>query len=305
MKVTPDRVCEFIAARQFGIITRAQAIESGLTDRAVGRRLASGRWIPIHTSVYFVGRSANTWERNAMAALLASGPGAALSHLTAAALHGYRKERPLRIDVTTSRRLRTRGVLIHRSPLGPRDIGRIGPMTVTSPARTLVDLAGILDEQRLEECVEEVLHRGDTTSEELEQQLVGMGSRGRRGAGILRRLLEVRNPGWAPTESQLETLLVRVLRGAGLPLPDRQVDVFDDRGFVTRLDFAYPEALLAIPADSYQWHGRRQVWEQDIDQRNRLLALRWRVRPTTWGELNHRPHQFTSDVEHLLNDLWH
>jgi hypothetical protein len=76
--------------------------------------------------------------------------------------------------------------------------------------------------------------------------------------------------------------------------------VSDEKGFITRLDFAYPEALLAIPADSFRWHSRRKSWETDIEQRNRLVAAGWRVRPTTWGELKFRPDQFTSDIARLL-----
>jgi hypothetical protein len=138
----------------------------------------------------------------------------------------------------------------------------------------------------------------------LHARLKEVGGKGRKGAGVLHQLLHLRDPGSAPTESEIETLLFRVVRKARLPLPERQHCVWDDGEFVTRIDFAYPEARLAIPVDSYKWHSRRRVWEKDIDQRNRLQTLDWRVRPTTFGELKYRPDRFTADVARFLQGCW-
>jgi hypothetical protein len=305
MADNPDRICEFIASRQYGVITRQQALDAGLTERTLDRRLANNRWSRAHTCVYLIGGSADTWERRATAAMFACRNSGALSHLTAAAIHGYYDCQPLNIDITTSRRITGDGLRIHRSPLGMDDTARIGCLVVTSAARTIVDLASVLDEGRLEACIEQAFHQRDLLPMDLKRKLDEMGRAGRKGAGKLNRLLEMRDPATIPAESILETTLARVLRRAGLPEPERQLEVFDDNGFITRLDFAYPAARLAIPVDSFKWHARRGTWEKDVSQRNRLVSARWRVRPTTWGELNYRQERFTRDIARLLNEDWH
>jgi hypothetical protein len=113
--------------------------------------------------------------------------------------------------------------------------------------------------------------------------------------------LRCRDPSASPNQTTFETLLFRTLRNAALPLPTRQFCVWDKWGAVTRLDFAYPDVLLGIPADSFKWHGRRRQWDRDIEQRNRLLALGWRLRPTTWTELKRKPKRFSSDIRRLLS----
>jgi hypothetical protein len=235
-----------------------------------------------------------------MAAQLWAGPGAALSHLTAAAIWRLRDTRPAVIDVVTNRNVRAAGVRVHRATVAHNDVARSGAFTVTSADRTLIDLASVLNEARLESCLEEALHQRLLDPADLRIRLSSCGSRGRRGAGTLRQLLDMRGPDCAPTESDLETLLLRVLRKARLPAPQRQYEVWNGHEFVARLDFAYPDAHLAIQADSYRWHSRRRAWEKDIHQRNKLQVLGWRLRPTTYGELKYRPELFAKDVAYLL-----
>ena len=93
--------------------------------------------------------------------------------------------------------------------------------------------------------------------------------------GILRALLDQRDPARRATESEMETTLLQVLRDNGLPEPTPQCDVFSDRFFVGRVDFAYPEHRVAIEYDSYEHHVGKRALVRDSARRNALLAAGW------------------------------
>jgi hypothetical protein len=272
-----------------------------MTARAIDLRVASGRWLSLHHCTYAMAGAPQVWEQLATAAHLWAGPGAALSRLTAAAILGLRSDHPLVVDVTTTRKIKTNGVRVHRTQLARSDEMKVAGFPVTTPSRTLIDLASVLDEGRLESCLEQALYLRLFRLSEMQSRIVEVGCRGRKGAGVLQELLELRDSVDAPTESDMETLLIRVLRKARMPIPRRQYEVWDGSQLVTGLDFAFPDELLGIPADSYRWHGTRTQWEKDIEQRNRALALGWRLRPTTWAELTRRPERFVGDLGRLLN----
>jgi hypothetical protein len=298
----PELTCLDRAAGQFGAFGRQQALQSEMTAREIAVRLRTGQWQAPQRGVYIVSGTPTSWEQRAMVAQLRGGPDAVLSHLTAAHLLGLYHLRPLQIDISRASALHAPGIKVHRCAVDDCDQLRVGPFRVTTPGRTLIDLSSILDGNRLEDCLEEALFQKMVDLPTLAWRFEELGSRGRRGAGALRKLLDLRDQRWAPTETQLETLLHRVLRQANLPLPDRQICIYEEEEFVTRADFAYPAELIAVPADSYEWHRRRRQWETDLRQRNRLMRMGWRIRPTTWTELKRRPYEFTHDISLLLND---
>jgi hypothetical protein len=198
--------------------------------------------------------------------------------------------------VTTQRKISTAGVRVHRCELTSIDVMRVGSLPVTTPVRTLLDLAAVLDEDRLEDCLEEALTGGSCGFLSYMRRFDALGTRGRKGAGTLHRLLEMRGAAWAPNESELKACS-SVSCGEPTPSSPRgQYEVWDGPNFIARLDFAYPNERVAIFADSYKWHGQRRTWEKDIHQRNKLQALAWRIRPTTWTELRSRPEEFVADV---------
>ena len=110
-----------------------------------------------------------------------------------------------------------------------------------------------------------------------------LGGRGRYGAGVLRALVEERDPATAPTQSVLEDALMRVLRRGALPEPVRQYEL----GGV-RLDFAYPHLRLGIEADSRIWHGAPVDVQRNSDKANALVARGWRVLHFTWADIRRR-----------------
>ena len=142
----------------------------------------------------------------------------------------------------------------------------------------------MVDIGQLEPAVEDAVVRGLAPYRSLRRTIDELGGRGRRGTAGLRELVEARDPATAPTESVLVDRLVAVLRRGGLPEPVRQHRV----GGV-RVDLAYPEAALAIEADSRVWHAGRGDVQRNSAKRKLLVGLGWRVLHFTWFDVTSRP----------------
>lgn len=151
----------------------------------------------------------------------------------------------------------------------------------------------------VESAIEDALLRRLVTLELLRRTLDRLGGPGRRGAGVLRVLVDERDPATAPTQSVLEDALRRVLRAAGLPEPVRQYEVAGGR-----LDFAYPQLRLGIEADSRIWHGGRSDVQRNTDKANRLVAHGWRVLHFTWSDVRRHPAYVVDCVTAQLALAW-
>jgi hypothetical protein len=238
----PSRAVWALARNQHGLVTRPQLLERGVGSRAIESRLTRGRLHRIHRGVYAVGRPELTPKGWWMAAVLACGPAAVLSHRSAAELWGIRRSRnastgeaQLRptsvIDVsipgTTTRR--RRGIRTHRCRgLPQRDQTRRDRIPVTTPARTLIDLATQLDAIALEAAVNEADGLGRIDPETLRAALDQRS--GLNGVPALRKLLDRRT--FALTDSELERRFLRLVGSAGLPKPLTQQHL---NGFSRRL----------------------------------------------------------------------
>ncbi|HLW16870.1 MAG TPA: DUF559 domain-containing protein [Actinomycetota bacterium] len=115
----------------------------------------------------------------------------------------------------------------------------------------------------------------------------------------LRALLDARDPNARPAESVLETKVARILRKAKLPRLVAQYDIGVAGRVFARVDFAFPAAKVAVEADGYRWHSGRSQWQQDLERRNALTNLGWRVIHVTWEDLK-RPQAIVDQVEQAL-----
>ncbi|MGH2652620.1 MAG: hypothetical protein ACRDHK_15575, partial [Actinomycetota bacterium] len=203
---------------------------------------------------------------------------------------------PVEVTMTSSRGLRTSRVVVHRAEtLAPSDRRTVEGIPVTSPERTLVDMARVLDERTLELAIEDALRRGLTTPERARERLDALGGRGRSGAAMLRRLLDLRHP--RPAESGLEVDVERFLRERGLGhFFVRQYDVWDGERR-RRLDWAAPEHRVALEADGWRYHSGRQAWSADRARNDRLEALGWLFVSMT-GQSD--PDMLESRIRHAL-----
>lgn len=201
------------------------------------------------------------------------------SHRSAAALWQLDGCKPGNLDViTTARRDRPFATVdVHQvSEIPPCDVTHTDSIPVTTPSRTLLDLAALVDDERLELALEDALRRGITSIPRLNWQLQRMGRPGRSGTARLRRVMQQRGLKERSTESALETRFARWLRSTSLPPPVRQLPIRAGQKSV-RIDFAYPIELVAIELDSYRYHSGRAQWHRDRSKAKFLRSLGWTV----------------------------
>jgi predicted transcriptional regulator of viral defense system len=266
-----------IAERQHGVVSLRQLRALGLSASAVRTRVAAGSLHRMHSGVYAVGHRRVTRRGRYMAAVLACGRGAALSHRSAADLRGVRRSSRPRIDVTAPTRTgRGRvGLDVHAGrTLQPQDVAIVDGIPCTSVARTLLDLAEVVDGQALAGAVNqaEILRVLDVRQVE---EVLGR-ARGRRGATALRQALAAHDPSAERTRSELERRFLAICRAAGLPRPIVNAPIALD-GEQVEVDFAWPRHRLVVETDGWQTHGTRRAFERDRDRDRRLLRARWRV----------------------------
>jgi Protein of unknown function (DUF559) len=275
-----DVAIAVLADRQHGVVSLSQLRTFGLTSDAVRKRKATGRLHPVHRTVYAVGRRRLTGRGIWMAAVLACGDHAVLSHRSAAALWDLRADNRARTDVTLpGKSARSRpGIGVHRStPLRDADVTTHDGIPCTSVARTLLDLAEVIDRRGLERAIEqaEVLRIFDLRAvEDVLGRADGRRGGGRRGAKRLRAVLaDLGEP--ALTASALEERFLAICRGAGLPAPEVNVWLDIDDEPAIKADFLWRRARLVVETDGWGAHGTRQAFERDRrrDQRLRLAGF--------------------------------
>jgi hypothetical protein len=164
------------------------------------------------------------------------------------------------------------------------DITIVEAIPVTTPERTLLDVAGVVSRDLVEEALDDTLRRGLSSLARLRWRLEEVGGVGTPGTAPLREMIEARSAGGIP-QSVFETRWLRIMRRAGLPQPELQYEIRDGGRLVARVDFAYPDAKLAIEAEGRRWHTGRVRFEQDLARRNALTKLRWQVIHVTWSDL--------------------
>lgn len=281
---TADALCATVATAQHGCISLAQARLCGLNREDVHYRTRTGRWRRVLPRTYVLRGTPETWDQRVHAAILWAGEGAAASGACAAAVWRLPNFPHGRVEVSVPRARKSRyGIAVRQVQLDPDDVERVRAITVTTPARTLSELAGRLDEGRFDAVLHHCLHERLTTLDELEDVVARRSGAGFAGATRLRKALTAYGSGPAAA-SALEVRVERRLRGAGLPRPERQwpVETGSGRRF---LDFAWPGRLVALEVDGYRWHSSRTAWRSD---RRRLAELRragWTVVHVTSDDL--------------------
>ena len=276
-----------LARRQRGLLTRTQALDAGLSPSAVKRRVASGTWHRLVAGVYALASSPLTWHQRVLAACLSLN--AVASHRTAAALFRLSGFSTGPIDVTGRRAGPHSSPLatVHRTVhLPPADITRVDGIPVTRPARTLVDLAGVVSPRALEEAVDDALCRRLVTLPRLDRRTAALLGKGRAGSTVLAEVLGTWRGDQPLPHEVAEARLMRRLVHAGLPPPTPQHEVYAPTGgFVARLDLAWPEHRVGFELDGFRWHGSPRAHQRDLARHNRLKALAWTVLQATPADL--------------------
>ena len=165
-------------------------------------------------------------------------------------------------------------------PLPKSDYHRMNGMLVTTATRTLVDLASRLTEEQLEIAVDDAFRRRLTTLRRLEKQAQECTGQGRAGSGSVRKVLDARR-GSKHKDSGLETRIARALAKAPIAKPMPQYKILDGRKVVARVDFAWPQAKIALECESYEFHSGRTAWKLDVTRLNEVTSLGWIVQRGT------------------------
>jgi very-short-patch-repair endonuclease len=280
-----DRAVAALTVRQYGVIARWQLRELGVSDRGIDRRVAAGRLHRLHRGVYAVGHTVLVTRGRWMAAVLSCAPGAVLSHAAAGALWDLRASEATIIDVTVpgsgSRRQRP-GIRLHRArSLDGQTTVKDG-IPVTTPARTILDLAARLDGRPLERLLDQAESARLTDVPSLDA--LARAHAGHRGASKVRAALQDHEPGSTLTKSELEERFLALCRAAALPKPRVNVYV---QGL--EVDFLFQHPRLIVETDGWQYHRSHGAFERDRRRDAILATAGYRVLRFTYRQVTEEP----------------
>jgi very-short-patch-repair endonuclease len=284
-RASPDLEMAAIADRQGGVLGRGQLLALGVSAPAIGRRVATGRLHIIYRGVYALGYRRIGVLGWRWAAVLACGEGAVLSHGSAADAWGIRRSASPRPHVIVPRRARIRqpGIVVH----SPRhvlldEVTRLDGLPITTPARTLLDLAaGGLRGRPLEAALDRAERELRVDWAEMHRMLERHA--GRPGVPALRETLARYAPGSVETFSVLEEIVLELCDEYSLPRP--QVNcVIEGK----RRDFYWPDMRLVVEADSYAWHRSPSALDDDRERDVELTLAGLRTLRFTYEQCTNR-----------------
>lgn len=291
-----ERELAVLAQRQHGVVARRQLTALGIGGGAIKSRLGLGQLHSVHQGVYALGRGDLSLRGAWLAAVLACGDGAVLSHRSAAGLWGLVRPRWLPIDITSrhGRASGRDGIRLHRSKLADDERAVEARIPVTSVARTLLDLAEVLDEGGLRHAFEEADRLKRLRMPEVERVCARAGRR--KGLPALRRLI-VAATAPAITRSPLEDRFAEFCREhlGDLPVPLTNVTILDHE-----VDAYWPTHRLVVEMDSWEFHGHRAAFEQDRSRDAAMQAADYRVIRLTHRRLESEPEKVAVELRRLL-----
>jgi very-short-patch-repair endonuclease len=233
-----------------------------------------------------------------MAAVLAGGPGAVLSHRAAGQLWGLIPRTTAPPEVSRPGNFRSRkGIVARRSQVPGDEVSRVNGIPVTSVSRTLLDLASVLTKRQLEKALNEAEVLGLTDRLSVPDLLERYP--GRRGSSVLRALLRDRAVVRGITRSELERRFHAVLDGTDLPRPRRNAHV-SVRGRFFEVDCLWAEQRLIVELDGWESHGTDLAFEKDRERDRLLLVEGWRITRVTWRHLRDDAPGVIADLRELL-----
>jgi hypothetical protein len=291
-----------LAERQHGVVARRQLRALGLSDTEITTRTAAGYLQPIFRETFAVGHRQVDRRARMLAAVLACGDGAILSHGSAAELIGLWDKRAVPVDVIppgwSGRKIQD--IRWHRVLFPtPEEIEIRDGIRCTTPARTLVDMAGRVGQQSLRRLIEQAAVLDKLDVREVDR-ILAQGRR--RGAPNLRALLDV----WRTDDerkprlrSLLEAHFLPTLVTAGVPAPECNIMLHID-GEPLEIDLLWKEQRLAIETDGEETHGTRGAFQSDRRRDQLLLAAGYRVGRVTWRQAEEEPAAVTSRIKRML-----
>jgi hypothetical protein len=296
-----DRRLERRARRRRGAFTAAQAAEDGVPESTLHDRARTGQYRRLQPSVYQLGGAPDSREVRYLAAVLAAGGEAVLSHHSAAHHHGLARPADRVHVLTRGRQLDALvGVQVHRTERLP-DHHRtvVDGIPVTSLERTICDVSGVLTHRELRRVVAEASRRRRVTVGTLRRCAEELGRF--RGKRMLARVLSELSPLEPSTRNDFESLFLRVTTRAGIPPTAMNHPVRDVHGNRHELDAVYLPERLPVELDSRRWHGTRLDVNDDRARENALKLVGWRefLRFSYW-DVRDRPERVVAQIRAAL-----
>jgi very-short-patch-repair endonuclease len=302
--VAPDRSLAQLALPQFGVFTRAQANAVDVSNEKLQARVKRGSIERLSRDVFAIAGAPPSWHQRLLAAAWGGGDDCCVSHRAASALHSYDGFQSGIVEVVHHQRRDYRvapGAIVHvTSVLDACDRTTWGPIPVTTPIRTLIDLGAVVPIERLEEALDSAERNGLVDRDALSIRLDQIRQSGRNGVGPLAELLEGRAAQAETPRSVLERRMLRLLAAADLPEPRCQVRVPRGDGRVAFLDFAYPAVRIGLELDGHAWHATPRQRQRDHERQNMVVIADWTILRFTYGDVANRPEYVAAVVRQAL-----
>ena len=275
-----------MASSQFGVVSRPQLLDLGLSRDTIRHAVRAGRLLVVHRGVYAVGHAALSQEGRWLAAVLAAGPDAVLSHRSAASLWRLAPRSPVVVEVTTTGKpRRIERVRVHRTRrLDAHERTRWRGVPVTTPVRTLVDLA----DEATEDELQRVLHQAEILFSLGARELSAARADGRKAATRLRGPRD-------RSRSELERAFRRLCETHGIEAPENNVRIAG-----LEVDFVWRVPRVVVELDGWRFHRSRHAFELDRRRDARLEREGWRVLRFTYRQVTECPHEVVATVRAAL-----
>lgn len=297
-----DRGIAELAGRQHGVVALRQLREMGVSRREVERRLAAGRLHRLHPGVYAVGHKALSVQGHRMAAVLACGCGAVLSHASAAALWGIRHFAGALIHVTTNKKWRSSdSIRRHFSSLPEDERAFAEGIPVTTVPRTIFDLAAGCTTDQVQALIRESEYQRLYDRLSLADLLERYPRR--RGAPRVREALaQIEDVPSGRPKSPLEERFLPFLRRYELPRPRLNDWIVLDENRRYQVDCHWPGTGQIVELDSWEGHGTRSAFRRDRTRDRHLRVAGYSVTRVSWAQLDDEPEAVAADLHRLLSD---
>jgi very-short-patch-repair endonuclease len=293
-----------LAEQQHGVFTLAQARAACVSTTELALRERAGVFERAYHSVFRYRAAPLTWHARLLCAVWAGGPRGVASHRSAAALWGLAGGQRDILEVTCPRWRRGRhdGLVVHETKLWrPADLSVVDAVPVTGPELTLMHLGAVCTPNTVEMAFERAKDAGLVTWESCDALVARYSRQGRNGVGVLREVLARRDPNQRPTQSEMETRMLQLVRRFGLPDPVTQFEVRDASGrLLGRVDLAWPAARLAVEYQSDAHHSTELERAADRRRLHGLRMVHWDVLEVTPDDLRLRKHEVFEAIHACL-----
>ena len=267
-------------SQQFGMISARQLIEKGCSERTIRRMASEGALQTVLPGVF----RSPSWpmgREQLMVAGCLRNSAAALAFTTAGQIHGLRKMFDDRVHLLVPHGSSPDlpGLVVHRCrKIDPEDIVPLGNgMRVTSVARTLFDVGGVIGHRRVVSALENALDRKLVNMDAMSEVTLRLFHRRRPGSREIRSALLARSDWTSALQSDLEVRVLAAIRRAGLPMPVVQYELSFEDGHIVRFDFAWPHIRVALEVDHSFWHVGSEESRKDKQRDRKVATLNWQT----------------------------